>query len=65
MIFKRLHHFHGIDENLASERLHRFKQQFGVSGDTEMVFDYTGGVFHPVSGEYLGSLTEGGARSKS
>jgi hypothetical protein len=46
---------------LASERLRRIKMAYSLGGADNVVFDRTGNVFDPRSGDLLGSLTEGGA----
>jgi hypothetical protein len=51
--------YHGISRLAASERLHAIKQQVGLGG-ADVIFDRTGGVWHPINLELLGYLTEGG-----
>ena len=58
-ITRRLQLYHGIDENTASARLHDIKHEMGLGGDDNVTFDLTGGVWN-ASGEYLGTLTQGG-----
>jgi RHS repeat-associated protein len=62
-VFKRLAQYHGIDEDLAGERLHAIKNQVDIGG-RNVVFDWTGNVYNPFTGENLGSLTQGGAGRK-
>lgn len=59
-VFRRLDQYHGIPEHLASERLHALKDALGLGGADNLLFDLTGNVFDPLTGEWLGSLTEGG-----
>jgi hypothetical protein len=58
----RLERFHGIDQHLASERLHTMKSKLGYHPDDNVIFDLTGNVYDPRTLELLGSLTEGGAK---
>jgi len=61
-LYKRLERFHGIGEELASERLHEIKCRAGYGGDDNVVLDFTGNVYDPGSLRWIGSLTEGGAK---
>lgn len=54
--------FHGIDETLASERLHEIKYAMRRSPAENVLFDRTGNVYAPETNEWLGSLTQGGAK---
>lgn len=63
-VFKRLERFNGIDENLASKRLHEIKAAHGIGAAENLVFDATGNVYHPKTGDWLGSMTAGGAKTK-
>ena len=56
-VFRRLELYHGIDPNVASMRLHDIKRQAGMGGADNVLFDLTGNVFHPVTGEWLDTLT--------
>lgn len=60
-IARRLQANHAISPELASQRLHALKQSNGLGGADNVVFDRTGNVFDPRSGDLLGSLTQGGA----
>jgi len=60
-VFKRLEKYHGIDSNTASKRLHDIKRSTGRGGADNVVFDLTGNVYDPNTGELLGTLT-GGAK---
>jgi RHS repeat-associated protein len=60
-LFRRLQEHHGIDPNLASERLHKIKSIAGLGPADNVIFDLTGGVYHPTTLTFLGSLTTGGA----
>ena len=61
-VFQRLEKHNGIDHNVASDRLHDIKSEFGFGGADNVVLDRTGNVFNPHTGEWMGSLTSGGAR---
>ncbi|RAL20363.1 hypothetical protein DL240_17430 [Lujinxingia litoralis] len=61
-VFNRLEKHNGIDPNVASDRLHKIKNSDGFNGDDNVVFDLTGNVFNPSTGELMGTLTAGGAR---
>ena len=61
-VFRRLAQHNGIDPRLAGQRLHAIKAAGGRGGADNVVFDFTGNVFSPETGELLGSLTQGGAR---
>ena len=61
-VFGRLLRNHGIDRNLASQRLHQLKKSNGFGGADNVVFDMTSNVFNPSTGELMGSLTQGGAK---
>ncbi|MCK5940959.1 MAG: hypothetical protein KAI24_03225 [Planctomycetes bacterium] len=61
-IFARLAKHNGIDPKLAGSRLHDIKAAAGRGGADNVIFDFTGNVFSPQTGELLGSLTQGGAR---
>ena len=52
----------GIDEILASERLHASKAGAGRGVADNVFFDLSGYVYSPESGELIGSLTVGGGR---
>jgi hypothetical protein len=64
VLFAHLEEFHGISRELASKRLHRIKDEHGFPPDRDLLFDYSGGVFDPVSKEWLGSLTQGGKEGR-
>lgn len=63
-VFNNLQRNHGIDRNLASERLHAIKRSAGMRGADNVLFDRTGNVYSPTTREWLGSLTQGGARGR-
>ena len=60
-MYRRLSKYHGIRTVVASERLHRLKERTGRGGADDLLFDLTGGVFDPITREWLGTLTDGGA----
>ena len=61
-LYRRLERFHGIGAALASERLHAIKEHFGYRANDNVLFDLTGNIYDPDTLEWLGSLTEGGAK---
>jgi hypothetical protein len=62
-ITARLEKHHGIDPLLAKARLHVIKPGAGRGGEDNVVFDLTGNIYNPKTGELLGSLTQGGAKA--
>jgi|SRR6188472_949360 hypothetical protein len=50
--------FHGIERLTATQRLHRIKQRSGLGATDNVVIGRTGDVYHEMSGEHLGSLTD-------
>lgn len=56
---------HGIEVHVARERLHYIKQSTGRGGADDVLFDLTGNVYAATTGEYLGSLTQGGRKGPS
>lgn len=62
---QHLEDHHRIEPMLASERLHYLKESTGRRGDDDLTFDLTGNVYDPATGEYLGSLTQGGRKMRS
>jgi len=62
-IFKHLEKNHGIEPNLASERLHEIKRAAGLRGDENVTFGMSGDVYDP-SGNLIGSLTQAGAKRR-
>jgi hypothetical protein len=63
-VFNHLEKYNGIDPNLAGKRLHEIKAAWGYGAADNLVVDFTGNVFDPKTGQYLGSLTRGGAKEK-
>jgi hypothetical protein len=61
-IFGRLERFHGINPELASDRLHAIKAKSGLAAGDNVIFDLTGNVYDPTTLEWLGTMTEGGAK---
>ena len=62
-VFKHLEKYNGIDPRLASDRLHEIKKASGRGGADNVIFDMTGNVYDPITKEWLGSLTQGGAQA--
>ena len=56
-VSRHLNKHHGVDPNDASARLHRIKNQHGMGGADNLIFDYTGGVYDPTTSVRIGSLT--------
>jgi len=61
-VVRRLEKYNDISPELASERLHAIKQAAGRGPADNVIFDLSGGVYDPVTREWLGSLTEGGVK---
>jgi hypothetical protein len=61
-VYQRLEKYNGISRQVASERLHAIKKAAGRGPDDNVLFDKSGGVYDPRTREWLGSLTEGGAK---
>jgi hypothetical protein len=59
-MYKHLEKYHGIPMHVASNRLHRIKEQNGLPADFDLRFDITGNVVRADDRTYLGSLTAGG-----
>jgi hypothetical protein len=69
-LYRHLDRYHGIDPIDASECLHEIKAENGYGADDNVAFDRTGNVYAPKGAhdpdtrEWLGSLTERGARRR-
>lgn len=59
-LYAHLQQYHGIPAEVARTRIHQIKAHYGYGGADNVVFDYTGNVYDPITFEWLGSLTEGG-----
>jgi hypothetical protein len=59
-IYDHLQRNHGIEPPVASNRLHRIKDQNGFPANFELLFHVTGNVYRKDTREYVGSLTQGG-----
>jgi len=55
--FAHLKEHHGVDAIIASDRLHGIKRSNGFSPADNMIFGKSGDVYHPITGEWLGTLT--------
>ena len=55
--FKHLNKYHGVDPKEASKLLHDIKKANGFSPADNMVIGKSGDVYHPGTGEWLGTLT--------
>ena len=62
--YKQLEKFMGVPRDLAKERLHELKRISGRGGADNVVFDYSGCVYSPQTGERLGCLSQGGGRRR-
>jgi RHS repeat-associated protein len=58
--FDHLAEFHGIDQHVASNRLHRIKDHFGIGAAEDVVIGRTGDVYNAATGEWLATLTDVG-----
>ena len=65
VIAKRLSKHCGISRELSSKRLHQIKTCHGLGGADNVIFDFSGGVYHRITTELLGSLTIGGKKEKA
>lgn len=59
-VYKHLEKYHGIVTHVASNRLHRIKEENGLPPDFDLLFDITGNIYRSDDRSYLGSLTAGG-----
>jgi len=59
-VYRHLAKYHGIATHLASERLHRLKQENGLPANFALLFHKTGNIYRADDRTYLGSLTLGG-----
>ena len=48
-VFNHLEKYHGVDRFIASEQLHAIKQATGRGGRDNLIFDWTGGVYDPIT----------------
>ncbi len=56
--YKHLQKYHGVDPTVASNRLHKIKQQAGLGAADDVAIGRTGDVYNAATGERLGSLTD-------
>jgi hypothetical protein len=56
-IYRHLQDYHGLDPNVARERLHRIKDT--AENNPDVVLTWNGGVYDATSGDHLGELIEG------
>ena len=56
--YEHLEHYHGLDQSIASNRLHKIKHAAGLAPDDDVAIGRTGDVYNEATGERLGSLTE-------
>ncbi len=61
-LYRHLRDYHGISEVTASERLHMIKDKVGYGAADNVIFDRTGNLYDPNSLDWIGSLTQGGAK---
>jgi hypothetical protein len=59
-VYKHLEKYHGIPAHVASNRLHRIKEQNGLPADFDLLFHKTGNVYRTDDRACVGSLTFGG-----
>jgi RHS repeat-associated protein len=55
--YKHLEKYHGVPQELASERLHKIKQAAGLGATDNVTVGRTGDVYNATTGERIGSLT--------
>ena len=60
-VYKHLEKYHGIAPHVASNRLHRMKDENGLPANFNLLFHKTGNIYRADDRTYLGSLTSGGA----
>jgi YD repeat-containing protein len=51
----------GVGPKTSGDRIHEIKDAADLGGADDLVFDLCGGCYDAETGEYLGSLTDGGA----
>jgi len=56
--YRHLERFHGLDPNIASNRLHILKESAGLRPADDVLIGRTGDVYNAQTGERLGSLTD-------
>jgi hypothetical protein len=59
-VYKHLEKHHGIATHVASNRLHRIKDQNGLPANFNLLFHRTGNFYRADDRTYVGSLTAGG-----
>lgn len=59
-VYRHLQEFHGIDENVARNRLHAIKESLRLSANFQLLFHKTGNVDRADDRKFIGSLTQGG-----
>jgi len=57
-LFQHLEETYGLDPNVASARLHAIKASM-MEGNPDVILTWSGGVYSPISGDYLGDLLQG------
>ena len=55
--YRRLNEYQGITREVANTRLHNIKQNAELGGGDNVIFDSTGGVFSPQTGNKIGELS--------
>ncbi|MBI4835558.1 MAG: hypothetical protein HY811_12165 [Planctomycetes bacterium] len=56
--FSHLKDYHGLDPNVASNRLHKMKESVNLGPADNVIIGATGDVYHPITGDKIGSLTD-------
>ncbi len=56
--FRHLSRFHGIDEHVSSNRLHKIKEGADLGPADEVIIGRTGDVYNGLTGDRIGSLTD-------
>jgi len=56
--YEHLEWYHGVPRKAAHERLHRIKENSGLSPTDNVVIGRTGDVYDERTGEWIGTLTQ-------
>jgi hypothetical protein len=56
--YQHLAKFHGIEPQVARNRLEKLKKQGGLAPPDDVIIGRTGDVYNAITGERLGSLTD-------
>jgi hypothetical protein len=59
-VYRHLEKYHGVATHIASNRLHRIKEDNGLPANFNLLFHKTGNIYRAGDRTYVGSLTSGG-----